>query len=107
MLSQGNRICESAQESSDSYEVEVIDLCEFLEKELLSKNERIYFLKLDVEGVEFEIMQKLIEKELYKKIDYIACETHEYMFDEGSKKLENLKSQIKKHKIDNIFLDWV
>lgn len=107
MLSQGNRICESVQESSEGYEVEVIDLCEFLEKELLSQHERIYFLKLDVEGVEFEIMQKLIERGLYKRIDYIACETHEYMFEDGLERLESLKALITKHKIENIFLDWV
>ena len=107
MLSQGNRICESSQESSDSYEVCVIDLCEFLEEEFFSKNERLYFLKLDVEGVEFEIMQKLIEKRLFEKIDYIACETHEYMFKDGQKRLENLSNLIKKYQCENIFLDWV
>ncbi|MCX2683316.1 FkbM family methyltransferase [Campylobacter sp. MIT 21-1685] len=108
ILSQGNRIVSSLQdkETSEAYEVEVIDLCEFIET-LLEKNESIYFLKLDIEGAEFELMEKLIQKGLYKAIKYIACETHEYMFEESEKKLAKISNLIKKHKTDNIFLDWV
>lgn len=108
ILSQGNRIVSSVQdeETNKSYKVEVVDLCEFIEKVLKEKNE-IFFLKLDVEGVEFEIMEKLLEKGLYKSIKYIVCETHEYMFEDGDSKLQAIKKTIEQHKINNIFLDWV
>lgn len=62
ILSQGNRIVSSVQddEISSSYEVELVNLCEFLEQ----KEERIYLLKLDVEGTEFDILPSLIKKTL-------------------------------------------
>lgn len=103
ILSQGNRIVSSVQDSetNGAYEVEVIDLCEFLEQ----KEERIYLLKLDVEGAEFEILPTLIEKKLYEKIDYIVCETHEYMFKDGVEKLKVIKKELEKRGVKNIFLD--
>ncbi|TQR61277.1 hypothetical protein DMC01_02095 [Campylobacter troglodytis] len=108
ILSQGNRVVSSVQdkETSQSYEVEVIDLCEFIEKEFITQKKQIYLLKLDIEGAEFEILEKLITKKLYKHIKFIACETHEYMFKDGKARLEKLKAQISKAKITNILLDW-
>lgn len=107
-LSQGNRILKSKQDknTSKSYKVEVVDICEFIEKEILKEVDKIYFLKLDIEGAEFEILEKLIERKLYKNIEFIAVETHEYMFEDGNKKLQNIKSLIEKFKISNILLDW-
>lgn len=66
ILSQGNRIVESVQDSQTekTYKVQVIDLCEFIENEILTQHKRIYFLKLDIEGMEFEIMKKIIEKNI-------------------------------------------
>ncbi|MBS4241544.1 FkbM family methyltransferase, partial [Campylobacter vulpis] len=104
ILSQGNRIVESVQDSetSDAYEVEIINLCEFLEQ----KEERIYLLKLDVEGAEFDILPHLIEKRFYEKIDFIVCETHEYMFENGYEKLEQIQKELQKRGVKNVFLDW-
>ncbi|ARJ56750.1 FkbM family methyltransferase [Campylobacter cuniculorum] len=109
MLSQGNRICSSKQDdkTTQSYEVEVIDLIDFIENEILKHHSQIYFLKLDVEGVEFEILERLIATKLYQKIRFIACEIHEYMFEDGETKLSSIQKQIKEQKIENIFLDWV
>ncbi|ELK4666004.1 FkbM family methyltransferase [Campylobacter coli] len=109
ILSQGNRIVESIQDdqTKKTYRVQVIDLCEFIENEILTQYERIYFLKLDVEGIEFDIMKKIIDRKIYEKIDYIACETHEYMFNDSEKKIGELKQLINKYNIQNILLDWV
>ncbi|TNB65172.1 FkbM family methyltransferase, partial [Campylobacter helveticus] len=103
ILSQGNRIVKSVQDEQthEAYEVECVNLCEFLEQK-----ERIYLLKLDVEGAEFEILPDLIEKKLYEKIDYIVVETHEYMFKDGVEKLKVIKKELEKRGVKNIFLDW-
>ncbi|MCR2062441.1 FkbM family methyltransferase [Campylobacter helveticus] len=103
ILSQGNRIVSSVQDeqTNEAYEVECVNLCEFLEQK-----ERIYLLKLDVEGAEFEILPALIKKGLYEKIDYIVVETHEYMFKDGAKKLEQIQNALAKKGVKNIFLDW-
>ncbi|HDZ4965540.1 TPA: FkbM family methyltransferase [Campylobacter jejuni] len=109
ILSQGNRIVESAQDdqTEKTYKVQVIDLCEFIENEILTQHKRIYFLKLDIEGAEFEIMKKIIDRKIYERIDYIACETHEYMFDDSEKKIGKLRQLIDKYNIQNILLDWI
>lgn len=72
----------------------------------MEQKERIYLLKLDVEGAEFEILPALIKKGLYEKIDYIVVETHEYMFKDGAKKLEQIQNALAKKGVKNIFLDW-
>lgn len=108
-LSQGNRIVSSLQdeETSQSYEVEVVDLCDFIDINFVSKGKEVYLLKLDIEGAEFEILEKLITQKLYQHIKFIACETHEYMFKDGEAKLKKIQKLIKSKNIHNIFLDWV
>ncbi|MGX3011122.1 FkbM family methyltransferase [Helicobacter sp. 23-1044] len=86
-------------------EVEVIDLVEYIARNILPQ--RIFMLKLDVEGAEFDIMDKIIATKLYEKIDYIACETHERYFKDGKEKIKNLRAKIKQNNIKNIFLDWI
>ena len=89
------------------FKVQVIDLAEFIEKLLHEKGRPIHVLKLDVEGAEFEIIAKLIAKELHKSIKYILCETHERLFPDGEEKIKRLKQLIKEQEISNIHLDWV
>ena len=84
-------------------EVEIIDLTEFIE----SIGKRIKVLKIDVEGVEFEILNKLIDSGIYKNIDHILAETHEEKMPELLPKLKNLKKKIAKNNISNIDLNWI
>ena len=91
---------------SISYEVNSIRLTEFIER-LLQNHESIYILKLDVEGSEFDILEDLIETQLYKMINHIFCETHERFVVNGVQRLENIKDKIALLNIENIHLDWV
>lgn len=107
-ISQGNCITlDNLQvEVTQEYdEVEVIDLVDYITQNILPQ--RIFMLKLDVEGAEFDIMDKIIDTRLYEKIDYIACETHERYFKDGKAKIQNLRAKIKQNNIKNIFLDWI
>ena len=89
----------------EAYEVECIDLCAFI-KELLNKHSKISVLKLDIEGAEFEILDKLLDEKLFKNIDYIFAETHERFFDNPKQKINALKEKVEKAGAKNIFLDW-
>lgn len=91
---------------SKDYEVECIRLTEFIEQLLIQSNP-IYILKLDVEGSEFEIIEDIIEKRLYKNITHIFCETHERFVVQGTEKLERIKEKIASLGIENIYLDWI
>jgi FkbM family methyltransferase len=83
--------------------VEVIDLTEFI----TALNKRVKILKIDVEGAEFEIIEKIISTGLYEKIDHIFCETHPHFFPNGAGRLASLEDKIRRKCIKNIHLDWV
>ena len=88
------------------YEVQMIDFCEFL-RMILDKHGKIHFIKLDIEGAEFDVLDALIEQNLHKNVEYIMVETHERFFKNPQKKLENLHAKIAKKNISNIYLDWI
>ena len=89
------------------YTVNTVDLCQYIQEHIADKNKRIYILKLDVEGSEFDILPKLIETGMYNYADYIFVETHARLFDDGKEKLSSIENLIHENNITNIYLDWV
>lgn len=83
-------------------EIEVIDLTEFI----VQLNKRIKFLKIDIEGAEFDVIEKIINLDLYKEIDIIVVETHDWLIQELEPKAQLIKNLIKEKQIKNIDLDW-
>jgi len=69
--------------------VDSIDFCEFLE-ERCTKDDFVV-IKMDIEGSEFYVLPKIIEKKLFNLIDEISIEFHERFFEPKSKyiKLKN------------------
>jgi len=87
----------------DKYvEIETIDLTEFI----VGLQSRISFLKIDVEGAEFDLLQKLIITGVYAQIDLIAAETHEDRIPELKPKATRLRELIDEHQISSIWLNW-
>ena len=74
-FSQSSSICATKDNiNTQNYtEIECIDLCEFIE----NLNKPIDILKMDIEGAEFDILEKMINKGLYKNIKHILVETHD------------------------------
>ena len=88
---------------NDKYvEVEIIDLCEFIE----SLNYRVRILKMDVEGVECEILKKIICSGVIDKIDYAFVETHDHKIPELKVETDAIRELIEQKRIKNINLDW-
>lgn len=89
---------------SDKFvEVEIIDLCEFIEKLC----HRVKILKMDIEGVECGILEKLINTGTIEKIDYAFVETHDEKIPEILEETNAIREHIKKRGINNINLDWI
>ena len=84
-------------------EVEVIDLSEFIQK----LNRPVKILKIDVEGVEYEILNKLIDTGMYRHIEHILVETHEKKIPELRSKHAALVERISVSGIKNINLNWM
>ena len=84
-------------------EIKVIDFIEYLKQQ----TENISLLKMDIEGIEIDILNKIIDEDLHKKIKFIFVETHERFSHSLGLETAKLKLRIKKLKIRNINLDWV
>ena len=84
-------------------EVEAIDICQFI----LELEGNINILKIDVEGVEYEILNKIIDMDLHRKINSIKVEVHAKKIPELKEKETDLKNRISSSNITNINLDWI
>ncbi len=84
-------------------EIKVINFIEYLKQQ----TDNISLLKMDIEGIEIDILNKIIDENLHKKIKFIFVETHERFSHSLGVETAKLKLRIKKLKIRNINLDWV
>ena len=83
--------------------IETIDLLAFIARQ----EKPISILKMDIEGAEIEILQRLINENLYKRIDLILVETHETKIKEQVEPLNAIKRTIADQDIQNIKLNWI
>lgn len=83
--------------------VEIIDLDEFI----INLERQVKILKLDVEGVEVEILNKLIDTGTIHKIDEVWVETHDHKIPELKESTEKLRDRLKKEGLKHIKLNWV
>ena len=84
-------------------QVEVVDLAQFIAN-LASE---IKVVKMDVEGVEYQIIHHLIDTGVIEKIEYLLVETHEEKNPELRLAAKKLKKRIAREGITNIDLGWV
>ena len=84
-------------------EIKVIDFINHINKQ----KKEISLLKMDIEGSEIEILNKIIDLNIHDKIKYIFVETHERFSHKLGLETAKLKLRIKNLNINNINLDWV
>ncbi|QDV69544.1 Teichoic acids export ATP-binding protein TagH [Rosistilla carotiformis] len=83
-------------------DVEVVSLSDFLQQ-----FDRIRILKLDIEGAECDVLDDLIEKGGFGKIDLTLVETHEEWIPETIPRLETIKRKLVNRDINNVYLNWI
>ena len=77
---------------------------------IFSLSKKVSFLKIDVEGVENDILNDLIESNAYDDIEFIAVETHETLIKNESyiKELDSIKNRVKDLGLSKkIKFDWI
>ncbi|HEV7866673.1 MAG TPA: FkbM family methyltransferase [Chthoniobacteraceae bacterium] len=86
-----------------SVQVEAVDLAAFV----LELDREVRLLKLDVEGVECCILNRLIDSGAIARIGTILVETHEKKIPEIREEMAALRTRIAREDLSKIRLDWV
>lgn len=87
--------------SANYREVEVVDLAS-----VVRGLGHVKLIKLDVEGAEYDILQRLIASGAINEIEMVLVETHHHKVPELIPSAEKLMATINQAHIKNIHLDW-
>ena len=86
--------------SSDYVEVDCVDIFKILEEK------RFDIVKLDVEGHEIEILNRIIDSNVSYNFKYLFVEMHDDKMEHLKSKSEELRKRIKKMELNHFHLDW-
>lgn len=84
-------------------EVEVIDLAAFIE----GLDRKVDVVKLDVEGVEVDILEAMLDRRFDRKVGQMLVETHERFSSELAARTAAIRRRVKELGIGNVDLDWI
>jgi len=90
--------------SSELYEeISEIDFSEYL----LSLNQPVELIKMDIEGYEIEVINHLLDMGALENVRYVYLETHEQKFKALTADTLKLKQRIKEEGLeDKFYFDW-
>jgi len=89
--------------AAQEVEVECIDLDEFIR----SLNRRVRLLKLDIEGSELKVLNRLMDSRTMDLIDQVVVETHEQQMPHLLEATHALRARIRREGLEGkIRLDW-
>ncbi len=88
---------------SRSVETELIDLTAFIE----NLGQPVDLLKIDIEGAECEVLEKMIARNLHEKVKLTLVETHDRKIPGLKEKTDHVRALIREKGIDNIRLSWL
>jgi len=104
IVSGGRNIDERADASID---VEVVDLLAII-RDFTASHGEIAFLKLDIEGAELELLEHMLQQDLFHGIRLTVAETHERKFRELRPRFAVLRRQVtESYPITKVNLDWI
>ena len=104
VISGGRKIVE---QGDNTIEVELVSLPEIISN-LADRYGEITLLKMDIEGAELEILEWMLEHELFDKVRLTVAETHEKKFRRLRPRFEELRAQITKaYPKTKVNLDWI
>lgn len=95
------------EDDAQGIDVELICFPDFL-REIIAEKGRIAFLKMDIEGAELELLETMLEQDLFDNIGLTVAETHESKFRELRPRFKKLRKDVgEKFPITKVNLDWI
>lgn len=104
---QSGSIYKNSTNAGTETSVQAVDFTRELKKLYKQNGKKIYLCKIDIEGAEFEVVEKMIEEDVCKLCDHIVVETHARYFADGKQKVKRLEALLKEKSITNVSLDWI
>lgn len=90
-------------DTNRSRQVPLIDLIQFLREQ----PKKVSLIKLDVEGAEIAILEKLIREKAWDRFDRMYVETHETKIPEQIPALQAIKNDLAANQVTHIKLNWI
>lgn len=102
ILDGGRRI-----DAENSVEVPLIDFPGWVQEQVKSRGE-IAFVKMDIEGAELEILEKMHSEQLFANLRCLVAETHERKFKELRDRYKALRNTVaESYPPGKVNLDWI
>ncbi len=100
----GRRIDEG---ETNAITVDLVDLPAVV-RDLAAKNGEIAFLKMDIEGAELELLERMLAEDLFDRIRLTVAETHEKKFSHLAPRFAALRRAIAaRYPTTRVNLDWI
>ena len=104
VISGGRRIDEDA---GSAIEVELIDLPAMI-RDLTDRHKEIAFLKMDIEGAELDLLERMLAEDLFDHVRLTVAETHENKFRDLRPRFEALRQSVAdRFPVTKVNLDWI
>jgi FkbM family methyltransferase len=88
-----------ANVSNDYVKVDVVDIRDLLE-------DTYKIIKIDVEGHEIEILNRIFELKLTNRFEHMFVEMHDHKMVHLSKESDLIRKYVSENNLDKIHLDW-
>lgn len=104
VISGGRRIDE---DEGSAIEVELIDLPAMI-RDLTDRHKEIAFLKMDIEGAELDLLERMLAEDLFDHVRLTVAETHENKFRDLRPRFEALRQGVAdRFPVTKVNLDWI
>lgn len=95
------------EEDDATIEVTRISLPDMVRK-IAAEHGEVTFLKMDIEGAELELLEHMLQQDLFDQIRLLVAETHEKKFPELRPRFKSLRAAVSdRYPITKVNLDWI
>jgi FkbM family methyltransferase len=100
----GRKIDETGREAT---EVALVSLPDIITG-LYAEHGELSFVKMDIEGAELDILEMMLDRQLFDKVRLTVAETHENKFKALRPRFKTLRKAVAEHyPITKVNLDWI